>query len=407
MTDLKGYLLAGMAGTLWGLISLFGKILVNYEADPSAVLAIRAGIAFVTLAVILLFWRPQLLRIGWKDIPFFAAFGLFCVAASWASYLFALKYTTVTTAVVIGYTYPGLVAILATVFLGEQFNRTKAFALALSLVGMFFVAKGYNLASFKMNLTGILLSLVTSVSLAGYNIVSKRAVVRYGPWTLSLYGFGFGALWLLMLASPGTILSFHLPTMGWMTVVAWAWIPTVLAYALYLMALKHIEASKASIICTLEPVSAIALACLFLGETVSVPQLLGAALVIAAVITGISINPTTPSTPQGQSVTFTATGAYSDGSTGNVSGSVTWASSNTSVATLNASGIASSLAQGSTTVTASANGVSSNSATLTVTAPVLATLTITPSSANVLLGSTQQFSASGILTDGMAQHWAH
>jgi drug/metabolite transporter, DME family len=76
----------------------------------------------------------------------------------------------------------------------------------------------------------------------------------------------------------------HLPVVGWAILLAWAWIPTVLAYGLYLLALKRIEASRATIICTIEPVSAIALACLFLGETVSVPQLMGAALVLAGVI---------------------------------------------------------------------------------------------------------------------------
>ena len=124
--------------------------------------------------------------------------------------------------------------------------------------------------------------------------------------------------------------------------------------------------------------------------------------VTAAVVTGISISPTTPSSPKGTPVTFSATGTYSDGTFGNISGSVTWVSSNTTVATLNNSGIASTLAQGSSTITASTNGVSSNSATLTVTAPVLATLAITPSSTSVIVGNTQQFTASGTLADGTA-----
>lgn len=123
--------------------------------------------------------------------------------------------------------------------------------------------------------------------------------------------------------------------------------------------------------------------------------------VTAAVLTGISISPLAPSTPKGKSVTFTATGTYSDGTTGNVSGAVIWTPSNTAVSTMNTSGIASSLAQGSSTITASLNGVTANT-TLTVTAPALASLSITPLSANAYVGTTQQFSASGTLTDGTA-----
>lgn len=120
-----------------------------------------------------------------------------------------------------------------------------------------------------------------------------------------------------------------------------------------------------------------------------------------AVITGISISPTTPSTPKGTPVTFTATATYSNGATGNASGSVIWASSDTAVATLNTTGVASSLAQGSTTIFASANGITSNSAILTVTAPVLTAVAITPTTANLTVGSTQQLIATGTYTDGL------
>jgi uncharacterized protein YjdB len=127
----------------------------------------------------------------------------------------------------------------------------------------------------------------------------------------------------------------------------------------------------------------------------------GASLyVTAATLTGISISPTARSTPKGTPVTFTATGTYSDGNSGDVSGSVSWTSSNTAVATMDSTGIASSVAQGSTTVSASASGQTSNNAILTVTAPVLAALSITPPIASVTLGNTRQFTASGILTDG-------
>jgi drug/metabolite transporter (DMT)-like permease len=195
--------------------------------------------------------------------------------------------------VIIGYTYPAWVSILATVFLGEELRWSKICALALALVGSFLVVEGFKPGAFQVNLTGILFSLGTSLALTLYSLLSKRAVVRYGPWTLSLYGFGFGALWLLLIASPRTVASMHLPAVGWAILLVWAWVPTVLAYGLYLMALKRIEASRATITCTIEPVSAIALACLFLGERVSVPQLMGAALVLAGVIV-VAMTPSAP-----------------------------------------------------------------------------------------------------------------
>lgn len=124
--------------------------------------------------------------------------------------------------------------------------------------------------------------------------------------------------------------------------------------------------------------------------------------VTAAVITAIEISPATPSTPKGVPVTFTATGTFSDNTNGNISGSVTWASSDTGVATLDSSGVASSLAQGTTDITALANAITSNSATLTVTAPELASLSIAAAVPSTPLGTQLQYTASGVMTDGTA-----
>lgn len=89
--------------------------------------------------------------------------------------------------------------------------------------------------------------------------------------------------------------------------------------------------------------------------------------VTAATVTGITIAPVTTSVAKGTTVTFSATGGFSDGSTGNISGAVTWASSDTTVATVDASGIAKGVGAGSCTISASLNGNGiANTAALTV-----------------------------------------
>ena len=122
--------------------------------------------------------------------------------------------------------------------------------------------------------------------------------------------------------------------------------------------------------------------------------------VTTATVTAIAITPTAPSVAKGRTVIFTATATYNNGTSGDVSGSVVWSSSNPAVATLDATGIASTLGEGGSVIGASGYGITSNSAALTVTAPELVSLAITPTSATVMANSTQQFVASGTLTDG-------
>jgi len=282
---LKGYALVGTAAVLSGLISIFGKLMIQYPGNsPVALMSVRASIAFAALAAGLLLLRRQELRLAWRDVPFFALFGLVGVAGCFSLYLIALQHTSVTTAIVIVYTCPVQVAILAALFLGERLNARKLLALGAAIVGCLLVAQAYDLNSLRGNFTGILFSFGVSVSLTAYNLLAKRAVGRYSAWTMTVYAFGFGSLWMMLIAAPPAILAIRLPAEGWLILFAWALIPTVFGNVLYLSALKYIEVSATTIVSTLELVSAIGLACLLLGESIQGLQLVGALFVVAAVV---------------------------------------------------------------------------------------------------------------------------
>ena len=116
-------------------------------------------------------------------------------------------------------------------------------------------------------------------------------------------------------------------------------------------------------------------------------------------LVGLSVSPTSASIALGTSQQFTATGTYGDGSTQNLTSSVTWTSSFPTVATVNTSGLAASLSQGSTTVTAS-TGTFNASGTLSVGQPVLTSIALTPANPSFALGTTQILKATGTYSDG-------
>jgi CubicO group peptidase (beta-lactamase class C family) len=91
-------------------------------------------------------------------------------------------------------------------------------------------------------------------------------------------------------------------------------------------------------------------------------------------LVSITITPANPSGIAGNTQQFTATGTYSDNSTKELTSSVTWASSNTAVATMNSAGLASMVAAGAATITATSGSVSGQT-TLTVTSVVSTTCT--------------------------------
>ncbi len=120
--------------------------------------------------------------------------------------------------------------------------------------------------------------------------------------------------------------------------------------------------------------------------------------VTAATLASIAVSPATPSVAKGLTQQFTATGTYTDSSTQDVTSSATWTSSSTSQATINSNGLATMVDTGSSTITATMGAVSGTSA-LTVAAPTLVSLAVTPTTPSITYGGTQQFTATGTYPD--------
>jgi uncharacterized protein YjdB len=115
----------------------------------------------------------------------------------------------------------------------------------------------------------------------------------------------------------------------------------------------------------------------------------------------IVVTPATAGMAVGASQQFTATGTYGDGSTADVTPSVTWTSSSPSIATITTAGMATAVAPGSSTMTATLSGIS-GAATLTVSvaAKTLSSIAVTPATASIGVGATGQFTATGTYSDG-------
>jgi hypothetical protein len=125
-----------------------------------------------------------------------------------------------------------------------------------------------------------------------------------------------------------------------------------------------------------------------------------------AELVSIEVTPAVTSVANGLTQQFTATGVFSDSSTQDLTSQVTWASSNDAVATVSnaagSNGLATTIGVGSTTVSATSGDVTGDT-TLTVTAATLLSIEVSPASASVANGQTQQFTATGLYTDNTTQ----
>src|SRR5208337_3216533 len=120
----------------------------------------------------------------------------------------------------------------------------------------------------------------------------------------------------------------------------------------------------------------------------------------------IAVTPANPSNALATTEQFTATGTFSDNSTQDITASVTWSSSNASVATISnaagSNGQVTPVAAGNTTITA-ASGSISGSTTLTVSSATLVSIAVTPANSGIALKTTEQFRATGTFSDNSTQ----
>lgn len=127
--------------------------------------------------------------------------------------------------------------------------------------------------------------------------------------------------------------------------------------------------------------------------------LAGCGFFVDATLTSIAVAPNSATISVGATQQLTATGTFDDSSTEDKTNSVTWSSSDSTIATVSTAGLVTGVKAGSATITATSGNFTSTS-TITVTATALASIAISPTSATLNSGGTQQFTATGTFGDG-------
>jgi len=119
----------------------------------------------------------------------------------------------------------------------------------------------------------------------------------------------------------------------------------------------------------------------------------------AANLSSVVITPANPSVPVNTAQQLTAIGNYSDGSSADITGLVTWASNSTSVAVVSAGGLVTGKAAGKAGISATL-GTVSGTTQVTVTAPTIVSIAITPVGLTLGIGINQQYVATATYSDG-------
>jgi len=130
----------------------------------------------------------------------------------------------------------------------------------------------------------------------------------------------------------------------------------------------------------------------------------GTLIVSPAALVSIAVSPQSPSLPKGKAQQLEAVATYSDGSQNTITGSATWSVVPAGIATVSSAGLVTGEVVGSATITASSASVH-GSDPLIVTPAVLVSIAVAPANSSIMLGTTEQLTATGIFSDGSTQNF--
>lgn len=271
-----GYALVALAALLWGMIGPLSKYAFQAGMSPLEVSFYRAALAWLLYGAHAVALRR--LKVDLPDLSWVAGFGVVCIFGLFGSYVLAVREGGAALASVLLYTAPAWVAVLAWKLLGEKMTRVKISAVAVTILGVAGVSLGHGLDG-PVNVAALAFGLLSGLTYALYYIFGKAFLSRYATPTIFLYALPVGAACML------PFFSFTpRPLSAWLSCAGLAVCCTYGAYSIYYAGLRRIEASRAAVIATLEPVVAALLAFSLFGERFTALGYAGSALILAAVV---------------------------------------------------------------------------------------------------------------------------
>jgi drug/metabolite transporter (DMT)-like permease len=281
-----GTLLCIGSAAAFGAMAVFGKLAYDNGTTVGTLLAVRFALAAALFWALVLASREtvaELRALVRRDVAIALGLGAVGYAAQAGCFFAALERIDASLLSLMLYTFPAMVAVAAIVLGRERADAARFGALALASVGLVLV-----LASARpgaLDPLGAGLALSAAVIYTTYILVSQGIAGRIGPTLLSaLVCTGADLTLTAGSALLGDLRLGEVTPAGWGWLAGIAMVSTVAAVSLFFAGLKRVGPTTASILSTVEPVVTVLLAFLVFGELLGSLQLVGGALVVAAVI---------------------------------------------------------------------------------------------------------------------------
>ena len=196
------------------------------------------------------------------------------------AYLFAVRLIPVSITVLVFFTFPVMVALLVRLVDKVPVTPVKTVSLVAAFAG---VALTTGAAPQALDPLGIGLALLAAAGTAVFIVMGGKLTREVGSIGFALIAFAVAAIVFGAWITVAGALNLPETALGWVGLVGGS-VSFVVSVLCFFTALKAVETVSATLVANLEPILAIAIAYLLLDEVLTVPQLIGDAIVIAAIL---------------------------------------------------------------------------------------------------------------------------
>ncbi len=298
-TVLIGFLCALAAGTLWGTTGPLSTALYAEGTQLTDVGFWRVLLATAAFALVGLFVRRDIVRIEPRALLLVVGLGGMLVALFEVAFQYAIAGVGVAGAVVLLYTAPVIVAVLARLLLHEALTPARIALAVVVMIGVWLTVNGGEAegALAAARTAGIIGGLLAALSYSGTTLLARYAVPRWGAVRVLFWEIlGGTAVLAVLLPLFGRTPQPPATPAGWVYVLALGAGAVLAANFFFFAALRRIDAAPTAVAASIEPVVGALLALALFGQQLTAAGWLGLVLVIAGVAGGYALEAERPPT---------------------------------------------------------------------------------------------------------------
>lgn len=274
---------------IFGTLGLFVR---NIPIASGELALYRAILAAMLIGLFLVITRQKIpVRSIKKELPLLLFSGV-AMGFNWILLFEAYKYTTVSVATLSYYFAPVIVTLACPFLFKEKMGAKQWICFVMSTLGIVLITGIGDLNGGKANLTGILFGLGAACFYATVILLNKF-IKNVGGIHRTFLQFIAAIIVLIPYVAMTSHFSIgHLTFKGWVCLLIVGLVHTGITYCLYFSALKELPGQKAAILSYIDPLVAVFISVFVLGESISLPQIVGGGLILGFTLWN-EVSPTT------------------------------------------------------------------------------------------------------------------